>query len=176
MTNQIDLVTVVTNKLEDFRAKDHQVAVALEAREVSRAQLSEAQKDLSDYIASVSSLASEITTELSSKRLAAVETKTVADSLKPAEAAEEETVEKDVKPAKTTVSDESSVSKKAEAKAASPKAETASGVSKPQPAEEKESAVDDEEIVEELTSKPVVEKKTTPAVGGLWDDDDDEIF
>lgn len=110
MANPIDLVSVVTNKLENFRNKDQQVAAAVKLREEARVQLADAQKDLNDYIKTVSNLATEITSELSSTSLAEVETAPVADSLKAAEPTVDETLKKVEEPAKTAVSDESPVS------------------------------------------------------------------
>lgn len=176
MANQIDLVSVVTNKLENFRQKDQQVAVAVKLREEARVQLADAQNDLNEYIKTVSNLATEITSELSSTSLAEVKAASVADSLKAVEPTVDETLKEVEEPAKTAVSDESSVSE-VEVTATDSKGDPARKLDeKLSPVEEDEepeikvtpskggsgkatvSNVLPVEVKEEITEEPVVEK------------------
>ena len=171
MTKELDLVTVVTNKLKDFREKGTQVADALQALEISRGQLAKAQSDLSEYIAEVNILATEITTELSS---ASVEAVSVADSLSADDTQVDETLEENTKPSKTAVADESSATKKKAAKAISTEDVT----------EEKLDELDEIEPLSEVTTTSALDENDSddlftinedkkPHVG-LWDDDDDD--
>lgn len=173
MTKELDLVTVVTNKLKDFREKGAQVADALQALEISRGQLAKAQSDLSEYIAEVNNLATEITTELSS---AGIEATTVADSLSTEESQVYETLEEGPKPSKTAASDESYAKKK---KGAIP-------VATEDFPEEKLDEVDEIESLSEVTVTSeldesdsdkddlfIINEDKKPHVG-LWDDDDDD--
>lgn len=178
MANQLDLLTVVKNKLADVREKTVQLADAQLALDASRSQLTAAQQDLSEHIESLKTLASEISSELSFETLSEVKEDAVADSLKVVETAADETLIEDEELAETAVSDESPTSKKAEVKAATSKAPASrNSVAKSVPVEDEDSSTDDEDEVEELISKPSPAPKTTATVGGLWDDDDDdEVF
>jgi hypothetical protein len=99
MANQLDLLTVVKNKLADVREKTVQLADAQLALDTSRMQLVDAQEDLSEHIESLKTLASEITSELSFESFSEVKEDAVADSLKVTESAADETLTEDEEPA-----------------------------------------------------------------------------